>query len=413
MLHGWQYLRPEDLDTIARGIADGKVYGGPFHIELDWVDACNANCFFCASSAVHSDKTLSWERAHEILEEARRGGLRSIRLAGGGEPLLHPNLPDLADWLAANDIVLDQVNSNGIALSDSRIAALMTPRTGEVHVSLNYADAESYAEGMRLPAQVFDKVCDGISRLDEARRREGARLGRLSVQFFVYKRTLGRIGRMYQLGRRLGADRISFMELYGIDPALQYDESDVPAIAAQMREIMQDDNEGRIESLLWSRGAGPAIKAIERELRPDKPEPKIDFNTRFCFIAWYSMTVIGSEAVYPCCFFFDEPKGLEDLSGKSLDEVWRGPHYTRLRHEFRRWYLTGIRVPMFSRRHRHMKLACASHSACPLTISLADESFYAMVNERLEKERGKIGSRFKVIPEKLGRSILDALRRGD
>lgn len=411
MLHGWQYLRAGDLETIARGIENGEVYGGPFHIELDWVDACNAKCFFCASSSIHSDKSLCWERTRGILEEARRGGLRSIRLAGGGEPLLHPDFEKLAGWLDENDVVLDQVNTNGIALSDSRIAALMVPRVGEVHVSLNYCDAESYAEGMRLPGQTFEKVCDGITRLNETRKRDGSRFGRLTVQFFVYKKTLNQIVHMYELGKRLGADRISFWELYGIDPALQYEQSDVPAIAAQMREVFQADADGRVENLLWSRGAGPAISAIQNEIRPQAAPPAIDYDKRYCYIAWHSMTIIGSEAVYPCCYFFDEPRALDDLNGKTLGEVWRGANYRRMRQEFRRWFLSKVRVPMFSRRHRHMKLVCASHAGCPMSLSLADETFYANVDRRLEKVRRKIGARIKTTPEQIGRSALDKLRK--
>lgn len=410
MMHGWQHLREADLDAIARGIEDGKVYGGPFHIELDWVDACNAKCFFCGSEAVHSDQRLTWDRARALLNDAREGGLRSIRLAGGGEPMLHPNFAELTDWLATNDIVLDQINTNGTMLTDSRIAALLRPRVKELHVSLNYCDAKTYSEGMGLPAAMFDRVCEGIARFDQARRRANSRFGRLSLQFFIYKTTLNQIVRMYELGCRLGADRISFSELCGIDPALNYSESDVPAIAAQMRGIMKSDTEGRVENLLWSRGAGPAILAIQNELHPEAPAPRIDIETRFCFIAWYSMAIIGSEAVYPCCFLFnDRASRVDDLRNRSLNDVWRGPNYSRLRAEFRRWYLLKMRVPMFSRRNQFLKYNCASHTDCPMSYSLADEAFYAAMEKRLAPIRAAFSTRLKAIPEKTGRIILDKI----
>ncbi|MCE5228419.1 radical SAM protein [bacterium] len=413
MMHGWQHLRAEDLDAIARGIEDGRVYGGPYHIQLDWVDDCNARCFFSASTEVHSDQKLTWERTRQLLDEARAGGLRSLRLAGGGEPMLHPNFGELAQWLETSDVVLDQVNTNGTMLTDSRIAALMRPRVGELHVSLNFSDPKLYAEGMGLPERTFDRVCEGIARLNEARKREGSRFGKLSIQFFVYKPTINQIVPAYRLGRRLGADRISFMELYNIDPALQYDETDVPAIAAQMKEVFQEDlTEGRAENLLWSRGAGPAILAVQNELRPEVPPLEVDVQTRYCYIAWYSMTIIGSEAVYPCCYLFDDPAGrpLDDLRNRSLSEVWRGPHYTRLRGEFRRWYLLKARVPMFSRRMRHMKFMCASHTGCPMSISLADDAFYAAMDARLAPIRNRLSTRIKTLPDRLGRIILDQLK---
>ncbi len=412
MMHGWQYLREEDRDAIARGIAEGAVYGGPYHIELDWVDACNARCFFCGSEAVHSARRLTWDRARSLLDEARAGGLRSIRLAGGGEPMLHPDFAELADWLAANDIVLDQINTNGTMLTEARIAALLRPRVAELHVSLNYCEPKSWSEGMGLPADAFDRVCDGISRFDAARRNRPNRFGRLSLQFFVYKATLHQITQMYELGCRLGADRISFAELCGIDPALNYSEADVPAIAAQFRQILQADTQGRIENLLWSRGAGPAILAIQNELRPEVPPLRIDTETRFCFIAWHSMTIIGSEAVYPCCFLFQDPDGrLDDLRGRSLQDVWRGPNYTRLRAEFRRWFLLKMRVPLFSRRNRFLKYHCASHTSCPMSYSLADEAFYNDMEKRLAPIRAAFPTRLKRLPETAGRALLDLSKR--
>ncbi len=176
---------------------------------------------------------------------------------------------------------------------------------------------------------------------------------------------------MYELGCRLGADRISFAELCGIDPALNYSEADVPAIAAQFRQILQADTQGRIENLLWSRGAGPAILAIQNELRPEVPPLRIDTETRFCFIAWHSMTIIGSEAVYPCCFLFQDPDGrLDDLRGRSLQDVWRGPNYTRLRAEFRRWFLLKMRVPLFSRANRFLKYIAPATPAAQMSYSL-------------------------------------------
>ena len=49
MFHGWQHLTSEDRELILRGITDGVVYGGPFHMELDWVDRCKRPLLFSAT----------------------------------------------------------------------------------------------------------------------------------------------------------------------------------------------------------------------------------------------------------------------------------------------------------------------------------------------------------------------------
>lgn len=94
---------------MLNGIADGCMYGGPYHIELDWVDSCNASCFFCNSKHLHDHARLSWDKVTTILDEAYSLGLRCLRLSGGGEPLLHPHLQDLLSWLTGSGLVLDNL----------------------------------------------------------------------------------------------------------------------------------------------------------------------------------------------------------------------------------------------------------------------------------------------------------------
>lgn len=413
MFHGWKYLSEADRQTILKGTRDGRAYGGPYHLELDWVDRCNARCFFCNSESIHNGESVPWDRAAQIIEEAHAEGLRSLRLSGGGEPLLHPNLPDLLDLLADRGLVLDNLNTNGTLLTDRVIEKLMGVRVNEVRLSLNFADADSYAKGMGLPAKFFDRVCEMAANLHAARRAAG-NLSEFQVQFFVYKPSMHQIGQMYELGRRLGADKIVFRELWDIAPELYCTQKDVPAILDQMRAIIREDwRDGRVVSQLDSLGLSAKVAEIYTELREEFGEPPVvqnaptDFSNRYCHVGYYTMTVTGAQSVYPCCFLLAEEKlpPLDTLKGKSVREVWYGERYRRFRQEMRDYQLLQRPVPFFNRRVKTLSPMCASHEKCPMTRGMCDEAFYEAAEAALGGERKRPGVQLWRLVNRAGRLL--------
>ncbi len=395
MFHGFNYLTDEDRETMLRGIVDGEVYGGPYHLELDWVDKCNARCFFCNSENLHNGKSILWPRAEEILTEAVENGLRSIRLAGGGEPTLHPHLPDLFRFLTDRGVALDQLTTNGTQFTDRVLESMSDLTVGNVSVSLNYTNRETYEKGMGLPAKFFDRAVEMTRKVSELKKRN-PNFKRLVIQFFVYKPTIELIPEMYRLGRELGADLIPFKDLFGIDPKLQLDENDVPRIVELFREVAREDGDKGIAHFhvrKW--GLDAAIQEMYRELE-EEGVPTVDsaelpsvLHNKFCHIAWYSMTISGTQAVYPCCWLFVHPGvgPVDNLMDKSLLEVWRGEPMREVRQELRQFMLLRERGAFQNRRLKRTTPECHSHNECPLAFGMCDEAFYEEADRRLEKVR--------------------------
>lgn len=392
MFHGWKYLTDQDRETILRGLAEGRALGGPYHLELDWVDRCNARCFFCNSEGLQNGQRIGWDRARRILEQAAAGGLRSVRLCGGGEPLLHPEAGQLLRWMGERGIVLDNLNTNGIVLNEELLEALMEPCVGEVRISLNFADRQTYSEAMGVAPQMFDRVCDMTAQLDVL-RREHSNFGELHIQFFIYRKTAGHVRACYDLARQLGADRIILRELWGIAPELELGEDQAEGVVEQMERILAEDaGEGRVINQLESHGIGERVERMRRERQGEAEAddgPEVDLACHYCYIGWYSMTVLGDESVYPCCFLVPEPKvgALDNLKGKTVAEVWRGPRFDRFRREMRAWQLLERPVPWFGRRMKTIAPQCATHDQCPVTRGMCDEWFYREADRRLGEVR--------------------------
>ncbi len=384
---GWQHLDESQRELIRRGVLDGQAHGGPFHIELDWCDRCNARCLFCITGHLHRQDMIPWDRAHQLLEGALPAGLRSLRLAGGGEPLAHPNIRDLLDWMAVRGIHLDNLTSNGIALDKliDRFAALSLTHA---YISVNECRAAEYAALMRLPEAVFGRVCEGFRALASQEREKGSQAV-VEAQFLLHRENARRFGDMLALGCDLGATVIHLRELYyGVAPELRLAADDLAYLQANLPNALADCPEG-VRVLLTGTQPGylallddPALRRRCDE-RPDWlwSQPGI-FH---CFMPWHSMAVLGNEDVYPCCLLMPDRqfKPLDNLAGKTIDQVWRGESYRLFRRQMSEYILSGAAPAPPCRLHP----VCVSPQTCVLKYKLCDLDFYAGMDRALKDFR--------------------------
>ncbi len=125
----------------------------PKVIYIELADYCNLNCMFCGREA-------------EVLKTGDKGGFveieqvkkleRALRaatyfgLSGRiGEPLLHPKLTELLEWLyEINPGILLRITTNGTALT-RKMAGLLAGHIDFLAISLNASNASAYARDMR------------------------------------------------------------------------------------------------------------------------------------------------------------------------------------------------------------------------------------------------------------------------
>jgi molybdenum cofactor biosynthesis enzyme MoaA len=115
--HGWREIDVDAKRTILDSIVRGTAPPGPFHLELDLNDRCNVECYFCNAMDVRTKEQVPLARVKEILDEMAPQGLRSVRFAGGGDPLFHREIEPILDAVHAKGLVIDNVTTNGLRFS--------------------------------------------------------------------------------------------------------------------------------------------------------------------------------------------------------------------------------------------------------------------------------------------------------
>src|SRR5258706_383841 len=96
-------------EVTARLPVEGRSLAGrapyPERVYVDWTDYCNASCFFCPRSFEEYEKQIGGKGEFVPFAKLKKleKVLRSVKYfsisSAVGEPLLHPELQQILQWL--------------------------------------------------------------------------------------------------------------------------------------------------------------------------------------------------------------------------------------------------------------------------------------------------------------------------
>jgi MoaA/NifB/PqqE/SkfB family radical SAM enzyme len=173
-------------------------------VTLYVTDRCNSRCVTCDYWR-HGRDDMNLAAVSRLLPSFAQLQTQMVLLSGG-EPLLNPEWPAIAQLLREHGLKVWLLTS-GLALAKHarRAAELFDTIT----VSLDGTDAETYAAIRGLDA--FDKVCEGI----RATAAQGVLPGiRVTLQRANYRQ----LPAFVDLAKNLGAQRVSFLAVDVANP---------------------------------------------------------------------------------------------------------------------------------------------------------------------------------------------------
>jgi len=133
-------------------------------------EGCNLRCRHCwiapkYQSENNSSPALDLDLFQSIIEQAKPLGLTGVKLTGG-EPLLHPEIKEILEYIRTEDLGL-VVETNGILCAPELSRRMAACKNPFVSVSLDGADAETH-EWVRGVTGCFDETMNGIRNLVDA-----------------------------------------------------------------------------------------------------------------------------------------------------------------------------------------------------------------------------------------------------
>ncbi len=166
---------------------------------------CNLRCRHCwitpkfqGDGQVHP--SLPPEMFRSIIEQAKPLGLSSVKLTGG-EPLIHPDIKELLDYLRVEKLPLI-LETNGVACTPELAQSIAACERPFVSVSLDSTDADTH-EWVRGVRGCFDGALSGIRNLVDAGLNP-------QVIMTVMRRNVDHMASMVRLAESLSAESLKF-----------------------------------------------------------------------------------------------------------------------------------------------------------------------------------------------------------
>ena len=294
-------------------------------VTLYLSERCNSRCVTCDYWR-HGTADMSLEAVRRLLPDLAQLHTE-VALISGGEPLLNPEWPQIAELLQRQGLKLWLLTSGlSLAKHASRAVELFEAIT----VSLDGTDRATYQTIRGLDA--FDKVCEGI--------RAVALTGTpVSVRVTVQRANYRQLPGFVALARELGAQQVSFLAVDvanphafarrdGFDSNLALQPQDLPALAQLLQDLEREHADAFRSGLiadsprkLWR------IHQYFCAVCGTAPYPRVR-----CNVFEYS-AVIGAKGRVSPCFFIPGPPGAR--SGGELEGVLNDGPMIALREHIR------------------------------------------------------------------------------
>ena len=185
--------------------------------------ACNLNCIHCYARAVHrsNERELTTEQDLNLIDDLATFGVPVI-LFSGGEPLLRPDLTELARY-AVDRGMRAVISTNGTLIDEEKATTLKDAGVSYVGISLD--GLENVNDHFRRMQGAFKMALKGIKNCKKA----GLKVG---LRFTMNKLNVEQVPGIFDLVEEMNIERICFYHLvYSgrgsdlIDQDLSHDET--------------------------------------------------------------------------------------------------------------------------------------------------------------------------------------------
>ena len=159
----------------------------PLHVDYEMKFACPLRCPMCLMSSGQAgaygdpDRELAARTVLDLVAEGAARGQKALGFGGLWEPLLSPDIPEIAAFARDRGLVDVMLNTSGLLLTEKTARALMGSGLTRLMVSLD-ADSRATYNLMR-PGSDFEMVVANIENFLALKKKAGRRLPLLRLSF--------------------------------------------------------------------------------------------------------------------------------------------------------------------------------------------------------------------------------------
>jgi len=328
-----------------------RAFTGPEVLHIDLTNWCNYNCIACwCRSPLLRDKAMpDWEKKLIIpLEKIKGifddidelGGLRQVKLVGGGEPFMHPDILKIVEHIRSKDRNIEiDINTNFSLVTEDIANRLLELGVGSFTVSLWAGSGEAYAAvHPNQSAATFEKIARVLKFISARKKELHLAYPRIVIHDVVFNKNYRDVRNMLEFALDIGADDIQFVP---VDPvkdrteSLLLNDTEKAELLNVLREIAQHYNP---EGFRYTSPDGRSItlsdflsfiRRIEKVNVKSGAYDEEVVDEIPCYVGWLFARVMATGNVVPCCKGHRMTMG--NIYKNRFKEVWLGATYNRFR----------------------------------------------------------------------------------
>nr|WP_325179362.1 radical SAM/SPASM domain-containing protein [uncultured Oscillibacter sp.] len=265
----------------------------PYSLFIDPCNLCNFKCKFCAMQTTDEEldfkkQLMSMELYEKIVDDIASfpDKLKMLRISQHGEPLLHPELPEMIRYAKQKNVSeFIEIVSNGSKLNPRLNKELVESGLDRIRISIEEISGEGYREIAGVSID-FDQLIANIKDLFEQSNRMGK-----ALEVYV---------KIVDVAVDTKEKEETFYRLFGDICHKIWIDHIVP---------------------VWS-GWGDLENRFElQQMGVHGQTPQV---ARVCPFPFYSLTIAPDGIANVCCSDWRRKLVIGDLKRQSLMDVWKG-----------------------------------------------------------------------------------------
>ncbi len=314
------------------GIVAGKAFIGPAYFHLDISNNCNMNCSYCwfhsktASDRKYTDKWKKqqiklnvFKKLVDDLHELKTG---LILFSGAGEPLIHPKIIEMVDYVKRNGIIL-QLFTNALLLDENYAKKLVDANLDEIYCSISAANINTYRK-LHPPSRKneFETIERNIMFLSKYKKKQNKTNPKIIIIEVINSLNYNEALEMVGWAKKVGANAIRFQLMHNIKlKHLMLNQKEREEFKKNLDKVK---NLAKKYNIKIQENINVQIETFDSK----SGDWEIDFyKKKGCFAGWYFSRYWVSDGISFCCAH----KIVDSLENKRFKNIWNSKEYNKMR----------------------------------------------------------------------------------
>jgi MoaA/NifB/PqqE/SkfB family radical SAM enzyme len=338
------------LLVVAGVLHSRMAFTGPEVLHIDLTNLCNFNCVACwCRSPLLGDKAMpEWERKLTLPLDIIKGvfddlnemgGLRQVKLVGGGEPFVHPDILEIVEYIKNKDRSIEiDINTN-FSLVDEKVAEkILKLGVDSLTVSTWAGTPGVYAAvHPNQSEQTFHKIKEILKFILRRKMELNRPNPRIVIHDVVFNLNCKDVEQMLEFALEVGADNVQFVPVDTVKEKTEVllpneqERKDLLDILYKIRQHYTPENfrysyEGR--SIVLA-DFDEFIRRIKELNTKSGVYDEAIVEEIPCYVGWLFARIMATGNVVPCCKGHRMHMG--NIYKNRFKEIWFSDTYNEFR----------------------------------------------------------------------------------